>query len=197
MTYSQDNEDVILYLMLHDVKKGHYVDIGANDPEDLSVTKLFYDMGWNGINIEPLPDVFKKLDDQRPRDINLNIAVGSEDSRKTLYIDGMCSSINPMQGRPTIDVIVKTLKYINQVFIPEFWEDIHFCKIDVEGYEREVLLGNDWGAFRPWIFCIESTLPSTTIPCWDKWEDILIANDYEFVHEHGINRYYHDKRRNV
>ena len=73
-------------------------------------------------------------------------------------------------------------------------QPIHFCKIDVEGFEREVLLGvKDWAEFRPWMFVMEATLPGTTIPCHDKWEDILIKNDYVFAFQNGINRYYVDK----
>ena len=68
---------------------------------------------------------------------------------------------------------------------------MHFCKIDVEGYEREVLEGvKDWRKFRPWIFCMESTLPCTNIPCHEQWESILLNNEYIFAFKHGINRYY-------
>ena len=73
-------------------------------------------------------------------------------------------------------------------------QPIHFCKIDVEGFEREVLLGiEDWDELRPWLFVMEATLPGTTVPCHDKWENILLEHDYLFAFQHGINRYYVDK----
>ena len=73
---------------------------------------------------------------------------------------------------------------------------VHFCKIDVEGYERQVLEGiKDWHKFRPWIFAMEATLPGTNIPCHDKWEDLLLANDYIFAFQLAINRYYVDAER--
>ena len=73
-------------------------------------------------------------------------------------------------------------------------QPIHFCKIDVEDFEREVLLGvKDWNEFRPWLYIIEATLPGTAIPCHDKWENILLDNDYLFAFQNGINRYYVDK----
>ena len=75
-------------------------------------------------------------------------------------------------------------------------QPIHFCKIDVEGFEREVLLGiKDWNEFRPWLFVMEATLPGTIIPCHDKWENILLENDYVFAFQNGINRYYIDSYR--
>ncbi len=35
----------------------------------------------------------------------------------------------------------------------------------------------------------------TNIPCHDKWEDLLLANDYVFAFQLAINRYYVDKER--
>ncbi len=73
---------------------------------------------------------------------------------------------------------------------------MHFCKIDVEGYERQVLEGiKDWRKFRPWIFAMEATLPGTSIPCHDQWEDLLLKNDYVLAFELAINRYYVDIER--
>ena len=37
---------------------------------------------------------------------------------------------------------------------------------------------------------MESTLPGTDIPCHDKWEDLLLVNDYVFAFQLAINRYY-------
>ena len=48
----------------------------------------------------------------------------------------------------------------------------------------------DWQEFRPWIFAIEATLPGTSIPCHDKWEDLLLQNDYLFAFQLSINRFY-------
>ena len=55
-SYAQEYEDLALYLALRDIKKIFYIDVGANDPTYLSVTKFFYLGGGNGINIEPLRD---------------------------------------------------------------------------------------------------------------------------------------------
>ena len=71
---------------------------------------------------------------------------------------------------------------------------IQFCKIDVEGSERNVLLGYDFINYRPKVFCIESTIPATPIPTHDLFEDILFKNDYSFVYQYAINRFYIDNR---
>ena len=71
---------------------------------------------------------------------------------------------------------------------------IQFCKIDIEGGEKDALLGYDFENYRPKVFCIESTKPGTTIPCYEEWENILFQNDYSFAFEYKINRYYIDNR---
>ena len=83
-SYSQFYEDLILYSIFYDINNGFYIDIGANDPNDISVTKAFYMIGWNGINIEPLPDKFKELAKIRKKDVNLNIAVGESKGNASL-----------------------------------------------------------------------------------------------------------------
>src|SRR5947207_1633576 len=64
---------------------GFYVDVGANDPDIDNVSRVFYERGWSGINIEPLSANSAELRSKRPRDINLEIAVGEEEGTITFY----------------------------------------------------------------------------------------------------------------
>ena len=69
--------------------------------------------------------------------------------------------------------------------------EVHFLKIDVEGYERRVLSGMDLTSLRPWIILIEATQPLTSrATCVEEWEQILLTSRYEFVHFDGLNRWY-------
>lgn len=194
-TYAQDKEDLILWQILSGIEKGFYIDVGANSPDVYSVTKLFYENGWNGINIEPLPDMFNELVAERERDINLNIGIGNTEDTMTLHIDDMCSTFSNkvvadqhLEDKATMQIEIDTLANVLTYYAPQ---EIHFCKIDVEGFEREVLEGMDW-IYRPWVFCMESTKPNTEIPCHEEWEHILLENGYALKYTHGINRYYID-----
>ena len=89
ITYAQVLEDFILFCIFYDVKKGFYIDVGANDPNYISVTKAFYLRGWHGINIEPLPDKYQSLMLNRKRDINLNIGAGKIEGNASLYLAGL------------------------------------------------------------------------------------------------------------
>src|SRR6202034_3167272 len=86
ISYAQNFEDVMLRRVFRDRKQGFYIDVGAMDPVVESVTKFFYDEGWSGINIEPNEWFYSKLLQDRPRDINLNLAVGEREEKKELYL---------------------------------------------------------------------------------------------------------------
>jgi hypothetical protein len=86
ISYSQNCEDVLLHRALRSISKGHYVDVGAGDPKINSVTKAFYDAGWTGINVEPLPFRFQRLVAERPRDVNLGIVVSDTNGTVPFFV---------------------------------------------------------------------------------------------------------------
>lgn len=191
VSFAQEFEDIILYSALgKHVKRGIYVDVGANDPCIISVTKFFYDRGWRGMNIEPLDDMYQLLCLERPEDENINAGVSDENGEMELGIMGTGSTFNETDAS-----VRKCRKPVRK--LAALWEqsrfcgkDVHFCKIDVEGFEKQVLKGIDFSKFRPWIFVIESTVPGTDIPCYAEWEDILTDNGYLCALRHGANSYY-------
>jgi hypothetical protein len=75
ISYAQNGEDVILWRALKHVENGFYIDVGACDPDELSVTKAFYERGWRGVNIEPVRKYYELCVEKRPRDKNINVAV--------------------------------------------------------------------------------------------------------------------------
>ena len=85
VSYAQDVEDVMLQRAFPRDYRGFYIDAGASDPVQFSVTKHFYDRGWRGINIEPVSSVWGRLRDQRPRDVNLNAGLSDREGRFTFY----------------------------------------------------------------------------------------------------------------
>ena len=76
ISYAQNYEDVILNRAFGGKPRGFYIDVGAWDPTVDSVTKHFYDLGWSGINVEPAAEPFRALQTERPRDLNLQVALG-------------------------------------------------------------------------------------------------------------------------
>lgn len=210
LLYSQEDEDWILFNALKGIEKGFYVDVGASDPWNLSVTKFFYERGWSGINIEPLEEKYNLLCKDRKRDINLNIGVGNpgkgEQQNLTFYISGTGTTCDPNTINDPRWYAYKEKNSMLQRVLPVLrlsdvleerlnrGQEVHFCKIDVEGFERNVLEGINFEIHRPWVMVLEAAIPGTQIPCHEKWEDILLANGYELAYISGINRYYIDSK---
>lgn len=197
VSYAQNREDIIINAFFPNVTDGFYVDVGANDPEDDSVTKIFYDKGWRGINIEPSPMMYQKLIKARKRDINVNLGVSDSDatlefreyinhglstfagSIKQAYEKGLTDKTKDYKD---YSVAVKKLDEVLKEYAPS--QHIHFMKIDVEGYEYNVLAGNDWSKYRPEMLCIEAN------HILKDWHSILEKADYELVFDDGLNEYF-------
>ncbi len=197
-SFAQALEDVVLHRALAGVEGGFYIDVGANDPVIDSVTKHFYESGWRGVNIEPSPRWFAKIEADRPRDVNLNFAASDapgtltfheiEDTGlSTLRVD--VASRHEARGmkKSSYDVKAETLAAICDKYAPE---TIHFLKVDVEGAEEQVLRGADFGRHRPWIVLVEATEPMSDAPSHAGWEPLLVEAGYDFVLFDGLNRFY-------
>lgn len=198
ISYSQNFEDIMLWRALKDIKNGFYIDVGAHSPRDGSVTKTFYDNGWNGINIEPIQEVYSELLLNRPRDINLQLCVGSYDGTIDMYDiqpTGLGTTSPEIAEQykqkgyefDTIKMPIRTLLSIYNEYVDN---EIHFLKIDVEGFEQEVLKGTNFSKIRPWIIVVEATYPNSSETVYNEWESILLESKYNFVYFDGLNRFY-------
>jgi FkbM family methyltransferase len=194
VSYAQAREDVVLVRSLRSIvpEDGFYIDVGAFHPHLDSVTKAFYDVGWSGINVEPSPKLMLPFLDERPRDINLNMALSSTPGELTFFHQ-QSGQLGTLEARYADEswnktaVPVTTLTIICEEHAPR---DIHFLKIDVEGHERNVLEGMDFSRFRPWIMIIEAVVPNTHVPTHHEWENIVLRAGYRFVLADAINRFY-------
>ncbi|MGB7599403.1 MAG: FkbM family methyltransferase, partial [Candidatus Sulfotelmatobacter sp.] len=198
ISYAQNFEDVMLRRALGHVEQGFYVDIGAWDPNVETVTRHFYENGWRGINVEPIPTYRFLLETSRPRDINLFVAAGKENGRaKITMIEGTGmstlnrsiadqASAHPFPQRQ-IEVEVRTL---NSIFDEHAPEQVHFLKIDCEGAEADVINAFDLRRHRPWIILVESIAPLSNEESHSAWEPHILSAKYDFVYFDGLNRFY-------
>lgn len=197
LSYSEptESEDLILYHVLREKKQIFWVDVGCNDPDIGSVTRAFYERGHHGINIDMESGMVRITEKERPGDVNLCVGVGREEGEAYFYSQGDWGGLSTMivnnrrSGAAEAEKTrITTLKKICETYAGE--REIAFLKIDVEGMEKDVLLGMDFGKFRPWILVIEATLPCTDIPNYEAWEGIVLTSRYHLAYVHGINRYY-------
>jgi len=197
-SYAQNFEDVILLRALRHIERGFYIDIGAQDPIKYSVTKTFYELGWRGINIEPVGHWFRLLEQDRVHDTNLNVAVSDTPGSLRLYevLDTGLSTTEEVYARrhteagfdvQEIDVPCVTLDSICAVNVAG---EVHFLKVDCEGAETSALRGFSFDKVRPWIIVVEATEPMSQKPAYAEWEPILLDHAYQFVYADGLNRFY-------
>lgn len=188
--YPTEHEDLILYHVLKNEKQIFWIDIGCNDPDIGSVTKAFYERGHHGINIDIEKEMIEITKRQRLRDINICVGVGKEDGYSTYYKQGDWGGLSTFvtgyrredAKQTSSSIRITTLKALCDKYVGE--KLISFLKIDVEGMEKDVLLGMDFKKYRPKILVIEATLPCTNIPNYEQWENIVLASDYHFVYAH-------------
>jgi FkbM family methyltransferase len=161
-SYSESGEDMIINKILNKVERGFYVDVGANNPKELSNTHFFYRKGWTGINIDAMPGSMKKFNRIRPRDINLEIPISDKNEMLTFYMFKW-SAHNSFDEKIAIKrekklIGTKELQTEKLAFVLDKHvknRKIDFMTIDVEGLDFRVLKSNDWIKYRPKLIVVE------------------------------------------
>lgn len=149
---------------------GFFVDIGAHDGIALSNTWFLENLGWDGVCIEPHPNVFKKLIQNRKSKC-VNCAVWNEDtevnflslSGYTEMLSGIMecydkrhfsriqSELNSFGGDSEI-IKVEAKKFDSILDRTE----IDFLSIDTEGSELQILEQIDLKKFNINLICLEN-----------------------------------------
>jgi FkbM family methyltransferase len=201
VSYAQNQEDVVLARALHpDDRAGFWVDVGAGDPVLDSVTAAFAERGWRGVNVEPLPCEHERLCAARPADTNLRVALGATAGLGKLFVEpaenrGASTMVAELAERYRADgedfiPIEVPIWTLAQVVADHVAGPVDFLKVDVEGFEREVLAGADWSSFRPRVVVMEATVPKSDEPAHQGWEPMLFEVGYRFAMFDGLNRFY-------
>jgi FkbM family methyltransferase len=198
VSYAQNAEDVRLHRVFGRKKRGFYIDVGAGHPERDSVTKLFYDAGWSGLNIEPGP-LYAELADARPRDVTLELAVSTHEGEADFWVSSPDSGFSGFERLPD-ELVPEGFSFAHKriqcarldALIDEHasGRDIDFLKIDVEGAERDVLSSFDPKTIRPTVILVESISPVENRQNHEEWESLLVDHGYAFAAFDGINRFY-------
>ena len=172
-----DVDKIVQRRFFRNQNAGVFVDVGAANPDYLSVSALFRSLGWRVIAIEPNP-AFCEMHRKRGHEI-LQYACGERDaddvdfcvvdshgeryengevsyeSFSSLAIKENYASIRPQLDVERIKVKLRRLDTILKAHAPDV-ERIDVLSVDVEGWELEVLAGLDFHKYRPKVLIIEN-----------------------------------------
>ena len=168
LSYSQNLEDYHLSLAFAGQTTGTYIDVGAGHPIADNVSFWFYERGWQGIVVEPQPELVALYQRLRPRDLAIRGLVGRHCGEIDFHVvdrlHGLSTTVEGLAQKAkafgvdyqTVRMPVTTLAKLCE---RHDLGSVDFLKIDVEGAEGDVLFGGDWKRFRPKVVVAEAVTP--------------------------------------
>lgn len=154
-SYSQIQQDLLLNNeVFKGYKDGFFVEVGAHEGIRFSNSLYFEEnYGWKGINIEPNPDVFSRLVQNRPNSINLQVAICEDEGEMEFIsntgpnemLSGLTSFYSDQHlerldreikenGGDSNKILVKTRR-LDNIFREHNIKRINYLSIDTEGAE--------------------------------------------------------------
>jgi len=188
---SQYGEDLFLYDLLGQQENGFYIEVGAYDGVQLSVSSAFDAMGWSGLLIEALPEPVAACRANRPQARVVHAALVAPDGPAevtfTLTEGDPLFSYHEIAS-PLHERIVRENGGVRrQITVPATTMDalladhtgaIDFASLDVEGGEAALLKGFDLARHRPRVLLIEDGAEARSSPVL---EHMSRHPEYEYV----------------
>ena len=166
-TYAQHGDDIVIRVLFNSlgINTPSYLDVGAHHPETISNTKLFYDTGSRGINVEANPELHKLFVAQRPGDVNLNVGVGTKSGFQDFYMIDSHSGRNTFVKKIAEEFVrdypefsITEVKQIPVFTIEQVLQHRtipDFLSIDIEGLDYDVLASIDYRRYPFKVICVE------------------------------------------
>ncbi len=156
------------------LKNGIFVDIGAHDGVSLSNTYFFEkEMGWTGICVEPMPEIFKLLKANRDAVCVQGCISDQVGSKRFLQISGPVEMLSGLMDKydprhlERIDrellrdggyseIIDVKCYLLNDLLEEQGIDHVNFLSIDTEGGEFEILSSIDFSRVQVDVITVEN-----------------------------------------
>ncbi len=198
---AQFSEDLVLYEFFRQQPVGFFVEAGGYDGVTFSNTYLLEVLGWNGLLVEPHPELAKLCGSRRPKCTVVQKALGPDGASGSIPFTCAddASGGSPLSfteaSQNHIDRCVQEGYSLRQIQVPVASlnsmlegcsQRVDFLSLDVEGFELEALKGFDIARFTPVIMLIELN--------WDD-RDVAVQNHlaqygYLVAGDVGCNRFF-------
>lgn len=204
-SFAQQGEDLILDRILLKLLKrdlyspGLYVDVGAYDAVEHSVTYLLYLRGWSGVVFDPSLTTKKSFQFWRTRDIIVDAVVGNVDGinvdfylhNVSMSDQALGSTKYPSQhGEWNFRKITHRQVNLNAELKRQGVQKIDFLNLDVEGAELEILESLDFEFFKPSVIAIEIH-GNDLVKCLQSDEArVILSKGYQAVGSAVITQFF-------
>lgn len=203
--FSQKDQDYIVDTLLKGKERGFFLDFGAHDGISLSNSYFFESTrNWDGVCLEPIPEVFAKL--QKNRRCNLlngAVSTSSENLQfkkmqgKTEMLSGLVKFREEAHDKRTdkgikkyggkVELITVRGYSIGEIFEKFNIRNIDYLTIDIEGGEFEVLETIDLQKYPISCLTVENNYGDVRI------RKLMKTNGYKLVFHHGADDFYFRK----
>ncbi len=162
---AQFGEDALIWALCDEALDGFFVEAGAFDGYQASVTYALECLGWRGLLVEPNPSMAEACRERRTNSRVVHAALGASTGDTSFVVTsdgsgGMFSHVPERGGtmkrqrvlhQETVTVPLTTLNEL----LAGHEGDIDAVSLDVEGFELEVLAGFDLRLHRPKVLLLE------------------------------------------
>ena len=170
--------------------RGYFVEVGANDPVNLSQTWHLEQRGWTGVLVEPQPELAAELRRRRSAKVFEVACSSPRDAGTTmrLHLAGIHSSLDPGLSTSTVSAhaaIKVPVRALDDILIEAGAPSpLDLLSIDVEGLEVEVLQGVDLARWRPRLILVEDLAMDLRL------HRHLRSRGYKWLRRTGLNSWY-------
>jgi len=180
--FSQVGQDKYIYEnFFKDKESGFFLDIGAHDGIDKSNSYFFEKyLNWSGICVEPIPDVFNRLRQNR-KCISVNAGLSDKNGSAIFWkiqgysemLSGLAENYNEQHKERirkeleiyggNLEEITIEIMDINTLMHKSNISHVDYCTIDVEGSEEKILSVLDPKEIDISVFTVENNYSSNSL----------------------------------
>lgn len=180
---------------------GVFVDIGAHDGNKYSNSKFFENLGWAGLCVEPILDVFDRLKQNR-KCLCENYAISDTEGEDEFLLvrgyaemlSGLSKEYDPIHlnrikneinyyGGDKETIKIKTLR-LQTLLDKHNINNIDYLSVDTEGNELKVLKSIDFNKTKIYLITVENNYQSKNI------NDFLSGVGFKYVTSLDIDEIY-------
>lgn len=201
--YSQNKEQqhILNYFRLQNIKLGTFLDIGANDGVTLSNVRALAESGWGGVLVEPSETCYKKALENYEYYKNVQIyqlAISDRTCEMDFFESGehlgkgdhsLLSSLSEDETKRWVKESFTKTKVLSYTWFDFLYEietkKFDFISIDAEGYDYKILSQMDLNELECKLVCVE----------WNGKDFELFDNyfnkyGFNLIHENAENLIY-------